>query len=220
MDFIIDNIKTLMGGLVAILLAAIGAALKDGKLIRKVFESWLTPHTYGTYKRENPRSHPIFIVLHDYMTVKNHIPEFDQKKQEIYEIYSRSFYQIFYKELQSFVKVDHSQQTKHEFELSLMIWFNEMTEKAYTLINKRLAFPEHVKTRMARFQQKQQISFKEVLNVWLNDKRFEGIKNGNETQLYSIMNDMQSQLTVFRIDVREYFTDLNGKLGENTKIIA
>lgn len=219
-DLFIENAKTLVGALVAIVIASVGAALKDGKIIRKIFESYLTPNTYGTYKRENPTNHPIFISLHDHMTNKQKIPEFDSKKQLIFDIYSRSFYQTFYRELQAFIENDHSKQSKQEFELELTVWFNEMTDKAYSLIEQKLSFPDYVKAKMLRFQLKQQESFKSVLRVWFADIRFEGIKNGNQTQLYNILNDLQSQLTVFSIDVREYFTDLNGKLGENTKIIA
>lgn len=216
----LDNAKTLVGALVAILIAGVGAALKDGKFIRKVFESWLTPNQFGTYKRENPKSHPIFLTLHDLMTSKQPIPQFDKKKQEIYKLYTKAFYQTFYKESKAFVGSNYFERSKEEFELELTIWFNEMTSKAYSAINKKLEFPEHVRERMIRFQRKQQQSFKAVLSVWFNDIRFEGIKNGNQTQLYNILNDLQSQLVAFDLDVVEYFTDLNGKLGENTKVIA
>ncbi len=180
----------------------------------------LIPFNHHSIKIIKPSFHPIFSDLAQYRDYDSQLEKFENSpvKQEIWKIYMYEFFKIMHDKLSELSASDLKGMNQHQFEQHISNTFSDAFATFLQRIKQRVELPKEVLKKIQRFEQRQVKSFKYVINVWKNDKRFIGIRNANTIQTYNIFNDMQSRFRDFWNESFQFFTDFNGILEKEARI--
>lgn len=193
---------------------------KNPEKLSAFINATLIPFNRHSIRIIKPSSHPIFVDLIDFRDYKSKLQAFEDAplKQKIWEIYMQEFFTIMHAELYKLSQDDLKLMTQAEFEYFVSTTFSLSFSQFIDRIKKRVELPKVVLIKLQKFELRQVESFKYVIEVWKNDKRFIGIKNANTIQIYNIFNDMQSRFRDFWQESLEFFTDFNGLLEKEARI--
>lgn len=220
-EILLQNIGILLSGVVAALVLAITTWAKDPKRVNGFIDKlFLRPFNRHSIKYRQPISHPIFTQLREYRDIESKKLVFDNpNKQKIWRIYIFNFYRTMHTALHNIcADPELDKITEEIFEKKLADSFLIAYTEFIQAINDKIEFPKEVLRKIQRFESRENEYFKFVINVWKNDPRFSEVKKSNSTQLYNILNDMQSRFYNFFHSTYDFFEDLNGALENDTKI--